>query len=310
MSKRANQSIASAIVLTGAVALVGVLAVGCGDLGEIPASGANLETTVTMKIDGDAPVAGPGEDDGGGATDFDPSKIGTIKGRIVFDGTAPQLSFKETIAAGDASVCKPDLIGNEALVVGEGNGIQNVLVWLAKPPKGVPKPEGEGEAETQVFNNVNCRFVPHCLVVEVGETFELTSADATAHNTHTFPGAVGNTAVNTLVAKDQVIPLSYKKPEKLPVFVKCDLHAWMKAYHLVVPDKRYAAATKADGTFELSGLPHGKHQLTIWHESGIDQKVTVTVDADEVTFEKSYGSGDFSLAGMPRLREVVVSLGK
>lgn len=315
MTRESRRTFESAFVALGAAALLGVVASGCG-VGDVPADGAHLDTKVSMLP---SDLSGESSGTGGGGSDTDPgpvdsSKLGSVKGRITFNGSPPSLSFQGfTIAAGDMGVCVPEKIGNETLVVGDGGGVQNVCIWVLKTPR-VAKPEATEAAETQVFNNVDCRFVPHCLLVEAGETFNLTSADASAHNTHTFPGAVGNTELNTLVAKDQIIPLTYKKPEKQPVFVKCDLHAWMKAYHLVVPDKRYAAVTAADGTFELTDLPHGKHTLMIWHEAwgGKAKKATVTVDAESVDFEASYGEGDFEIAGLVerRIRELVASAGR
>jgi hypothetical protein len=47
--------------------------------------------------------------------------------------------------------------------------------------------------------------------------------------------------------------------------VTCNIHPWMKAWLLVRPNP-YAAVSKADGTFEIPGVPVGEVELQFWHE--------------------------------------------
>jgi len=47
--------------------------------------------------------------------------------------------------------------------------------------------------------------------------------------------------------------------------VKCNVHAWMRAYIGVVAHP-YFAVTKLDGTFELANVPPGDYTVAVWHE--------------------------------------------
>lgn len=251
------------IVLAG-VSLLAVSA-GCGKLD----TGAFAEPSVRVKsaeaavakVDGDKPAT---EDPGAPTSTGGP---GTLVGRVVFEGTrpAPGVIFKMGAADKDPAVCSKEAdIPREDLVVSEKNGVANVFVFLDKPPakfKAVPP------TDTIDFDQENCRFKTHALFVQVGQTVKLLNSDAALHNTRCV--AVRNGVVNNSVgAKDQTgIKLVYKKAEREPFPVKCDLHSWMSAYHLVL-DHPFAAVSDADGNFEIKNLPAGNYQFKVWHERG------------------------------------------
>jgi hypothetical protein len=89
-----------------------------------------------------------------------------------------------------------------------------------------------------------------------------------------------NPAFNKVVSpKDRKgVPLKYELSEKQPFSVVCDIHSWMKAYHLPL-DHSFAAVSTADGTFEIQGLPAGKHEFKVWHEAGqfLEKSLSVTI---------------------------------
>lgn len=279
--------------LSGLVALVGVVASGCS--GELPASGANAPSQVTV-IDRnsgfDVPEGGD-EAEADTPTDGD-LQFGKLTGRILFSGSAPALEPP------DPSVCKAPSTGSEKLVVNNG-GVKNVFVYLEKPPKAKPpKDESAEEPKQVVFNNVACRFEPHCLIVGLNETIKVTNSDPVVHNTHTLP--VSNSVFNQSLPQNGEAELSYAIPEL--VAVKCDVHAWMSAWHLAARDPNYATVTDEEGNFELT-LPYGKHRVTIFHEAGISERVMVDVKAPEVPFEKTYG--DLKVGAVRPTTELVIS---
>lgn len=292
-----------ALVVSGAFALVGVAASGC-NLGDMPASGASADSEVVVlpANEGFDEPTGTSAGEGGAGTPSGDAQFGTLTGTITLTGSVPNLP-PPTVQ--DQTVCKPAKIGNERLVVGEGGGIQNVFVYLAKPPKVKPPAGDEPDAEPakQVFDNVECRFQPHAMVVEIGESVKVTNSDAVLHNTHTLPKR--NDVFNQSLVMGQEFELSYSKPELVPV--KCDVHAWMNAWHLVVPDARYASVTGADGAYTLEGLPYGKHKVTIVHEGG-EQTFEVEIDAPTVTRDLSFSAADLSVASrVPVATEVVLA---
>jgi plastocyanin len=299
---RRSSSIATA-VLCGLCLSLGT---GCGP------SGAVTPTDVVLKPKDSGTATEPGSKTGpdGGTTPGPKGSggAGTFKGRIVFDGAAPNLA---PVAAGvvkpeEAPVCKVDVIGNESVVVGAGGGLANVFVYLDKKPSGYA---ASGPAPDAVkFDNKDCRFVPHALVVRTGQTVQVTNSDPIAHNTHTFP--VKNAPFSSVVKVNDSVGLSskYDQPESLPVEVKCDFHTWMRAYHLPL-DHPFAAVTKEDGTFEIPGLPAGTYKFRIWHEKAgvLERGYEVRIDGDKDVGDIKFAASKF--ARFEGLRPKVLLLG-
>lgn len=215
---------------------------------------------------------------------------GQFKGRVVLTGSAPELA--PLIAQGadvkDAEVCAAVTVPDERLVMGAGNGVANVFIYLQKVPKGTPKPE---VTDTPViFDQKNCRFLPHCLVVPVGQTVKVLSDDSIGHNTHTNPKR--STGVSQAVeGGDRVgkLEFAYKAAEREPCRVTCDFHSWMIAWHLPL-DHPYVALTDADGNFEINDLPAGNHVFTVWHEAAkgkfVNRKLKIKVAAGQITTQE------------------------
>lgn len=214
---------------------------------------------------------------------------GKLVGRVTFSGTKPSqgILIKKGTSQKDGNVCAADAdILNEDLLIGDDNGVANVFVYLDKVPAGF-KPQKPTEAAT--FDQKGCVFTTHALVCQVGQQILVLSDDDIAHNTHTFP-ARNDPFNSTIKPKDRTgIPLSYKKPEKTPFAVKCDLHAWMLAYHLPL-DHPFAAVSGKDGKFEIANLPAGKYDFKVWHERAeggkggfLNRKLTLTIKPGEET---------------------------
>jgi hypothetical protein len=212
---------------------------------------------------------------------------GTFTGRVVLSEAGPVLP--PLISAGanvkDMEVCAAVDLPDEKLVVGEGNGVANVFVYLQRAPKGAPK--FTVPAEPVFFDQKNCRFLPHCMIIPTGQTIKVLSDDPIAHNTHTNPKK--NQGVSSLVPpndREGLLELVYSRAESEPFPVTCDFHAWMMAYHLPL-DHPFAAVTDANGNFTIPDLPAGEHTFTVWHEGAqgkyVERKLNVTIKAGETT---------------------------
>lgn len=220
---------------------------------------------------------------------------GTISGKIVLKGDVPEKVLLHAKGANvkDGTVCADGDVYKDDLVVDKDTkGIANVFVYLYKKPKKVhPESAKVDPTKKLIFDQKNCVFKPHALVVQAGQTVEVLNSDSVAHNTHTYP--LRNQAVNILVAPETAAGAGQDVPtatrESLPHQVKCDYHPWMMAYWLVV-DHPYAAVTNAKGEFKIKNLPVGDHEFRMWHERAgyLDRKYKVTVKAGDDNELKPY----------------------
>ena len=273
---------------------IGLLFVsGCDDSGL--GGGASQETSVVVlpadlltDAEGDTDEVEP-DSDGGGA-EAAGSGPGIFSGRVVLTGTVPTLAPIHAKGADikDADVCSAADMPNEKLVTGADNGVANVFIYMQKAPKGTAPPTPLDEAV--IFDQKNCRFLPHCLVVPTGQLVKVLSDDTVGHNTHSYPSRNG--AVNQTVEpgdREGKLQFTYKSSEREPLRVVCDFHSWMIAWHLPV-DHPFAALTDADGNFEIKDLPSGDHVFTVWHEAAkgkfVNRKLKVTVQPGQTTTQE------------------------
>lgn len=212
---------------------------------------------------------------------------GTFTGKVVLVGGGAVLPPLIAMGADvkDKEVCAAVDVPDERLVVGNGNGVANVFIYLPKAPKNFKSLEPP--ADPFLFDQKNCRFLPHCVVIPTGQTVKVLSDDSVAHNTHTYPNK--NQGVNSGVAPGDRIGLLefvYRKSEAQPLSVKCDYHTWMTAYHLPL-DHPFAAVTDADGGFTITDLPAGKHTFVVWHEAVdgnfVERKLVVDIQPGAAT---------------------------
>ena len=268
-----------------------VLVYGCGKLD----TGAFAEPSVKIKL-AESASAGPGEPKPGTATDGASSGgPGTFAGRVVFKGAppSPKPFYSKGGAPKNPEICSAlGEIVNEELLVSSDGGIANVFVYLEKAPAGF---KDTPPKEPVLFDQKNCVFTTHAMIVRVGQTMKVLSDDALVHNTHTHPNK--NDEENMIVKANERegIPLVFKKAEKFPFGVNCDYHAWMSAYQLPL-DHPFGAVTDKNGNFKIENLPAGSYQFKLWHEKAdsgkgggyLDTKYKAVVkpgDNDAVTID-------------------------
>ena len=200
----------------------------------------------------------------------------TVTGTVTFDGKAPTL--KPLAMDADPACAKKHTSPqpNEMLVLGSGNTMGNVLVWVSK---GLPAGKTWSVPKTPVVIDQNgCIYKPHVMGIMVGQTYKILNSDGVLHNIHTLPKV--NPAFNkgmppTLKEATTV----FEKPEEV-FHIKCDVHPWMSAY-LAVFVHPFFSATGTDGKFTISGLDPGTYEITAWHERLGTQTASVTVGASD-----------------------------
>jgi len=199
---------------------------------------------------------------------------GVVRGVVKFDGVPPRMA---TLANKPCHAGAPEL-EEETVIVGEAGAMMNVLVFV----KGAGSDDGS-KREPAVLDQIHCRYIPHVVGVQTGQTLIVRSSDDTMHNVHYKPqrNAAGNFGMTQPGAEKRV---QFASPEF--VRVKCDVHPWMTAY-VGVFENPFFAATGVDGTFGIRNLPAGEYTLVAWHELYGKMEQALTVDEEkpvETTF--------------------------
>ena len=245
------------------VFIITVLSAACG--------GGNTEQATVP----DAPTVNP----------VDAATAGNVTGRVTFAGTAPKpaavrMESDPNCVQPGASSAKTST--DEAVVVGDGGALQHTFVYVK---------DGLGDlrfpipTNTPVLDQKGCRYTPHVLGIQVGQSIEVLNSDPTLHNVHAVP--VSNQEFNTGQPLPGMKHTHRFSTREVMVPFKCDVHPWMRAY-VGVLDHPYFAVTGVDGSFDLKGLPPGTYTIEAWHETLGTQTQTVTIAAKEsgtVVFE-------------------------
>ena len=200
-----------------------------------------------------APAAGAGEGQG----------AGSITGRVTLtDPPEPRMVVVTT----DHAVCGTE-VEDQAVVVDAAGGLANAVVLVA----GVPWSERPSDAS---INNAGCYFVPRVQVLPTRTVVTIRSEDDTLHSTHAYDDRQRTLFNIAIPFPGLEVQRPFRRPG--PVRIECDSHGWMRGWVYVSDD--LGTVTGPDGTFELTGIPPGAYQLTVWHEryEGATRQVTVT----------------------------------
>lgn len=200
----------------------------------------------------------------------------SISGTVTFDGKAPTL---RPIAMDADPVCAKKHsapVPNEMLVLGNGNTMGNILVWVSK---GLPAGKTFPVPKTPVTLDQNgCMYQPHVMGIMVGQTYRILNSDGVLHNIHTLPKV--NASFNKgMPATLKEATTTFAKPEEV-FHIKCDVHPWMSAY-MAVFTHPFFSVTGTDGKFTITGLDPGTYEITAWHEKLGTQTASVTVGASD-----------------------------
>ena len=200
-----------------------------------------------------------------------------ITGTVTFAGKPPALKPLDMAAE---AVCHKKHGGkpapNEALVLGSGNSMGNIIVWVSK---GLPAGKTWPAPKTPVvLDQKGCTYMPHVMGIMVGQPYRILNSDGILHNVHTLPKL--NPSFNRgQPATVKEVTTSFPKPEGM-FQIKCDVHPWMSAY-IGVFTHPFFSVTGRDGKFTISNLEAGTYENTAGREKLGTQTATVTVAAND-----------------------------
>lgn len=203
------------------------------------------------------------------------AQAGTITGTVTYTGTVPNLK-PLSVAAEPVCAKKHATVPNEALVLGSGNTMANVMVSVVS---GLPAGKTWPAPTTPVtMDQVGCQYVPHVMGVMVGQPFKVLNSDGILHNVHALPKV--NKGFNMAMPPTRKEATeTFAKAEGM-FTVKCDVHPWMQSF-IGVYAHPFFAVTGSDGKFTIKDLPAGSYEVEAWHERLGTQKSKVTVGASD-----------------------------
>ena len=200
----------------------------------------------------------------------------TVTGTVTYAGKVPNLR-PITMDADPACAKKHSgPVPNEALVLGKGNTMGNILVWVSK---GLPAGKSWPAPKTPVtLDQKGCQYVPHVMGIMVGQPYRILNSDGILHNVHTLP-KINKSFNRGMPATLKEVTTTFEKPEEV-FHIKCDVHPWMSAY-IAVFTHPFFSSTGEDGKFTISGLDPGTYEITAWHEKLGTRTASVTVGASD-----------------------------
>lgn len=133
-----------------------------------------------------------------------------------------------------------------------------------------PKP-GAGPAQAKAMDQRNMTFIPHVLVVTVGDTVKFLNHDSVVHNVYS-PDNEGYNLGSFKQGEDR----SNTFKQEGAYTQLCSLHPEMLAFIFVAPTP-YAAAVDKKGNYTIANVPPGTYQIAVWnsHLKTPDKSVTV-----------------------------------
>lgn len=233
---------------------------------------------------------------------------GSIAGVVAFEGTPPAPKKVDTSADAACASKSPNL-ETEDNIVKDGK-LANVFVYvkdgtLADGTKITGLTFDPPATELNLDQN-GCHYVPHVSGAMINQKLKITNSDPTQHNIHFTPK---NNDDWNQSQPNGAGPLTHEfKRAEVLVPVKCNQHPWMKAYVGVLKHP-FFAVTKADGTFEIKGVPPGQYTVVAWHEgpgNGTEKPMQVTVAANgaakaDFSFGAATAANGSSLEMLPAL---------
>lgn len=202
---------------------------------------------------------------------------GIIRGRVQFVGKPPAPKLLRNSPCCDGA---PAEHVDETLIVSPDGSLRNVFVFI----EGIGPTDGSARSPA-LLDQIHCRYEPHVLGVQVGQALRVRSSDPTMHNVHYVPRK--NRARNlSMTGAGEETVVSFTHPEFIRI--KCDVHPWMTAW-VGVFENPFFAVTGDQGTFQITGLPHGEYELVAWHELLGRQQQKVAVGDEPIHVELKFG---------------------
>jgi len=206
------------------------------------------------------------------------AETGDLKIHFEYAGDAPDPSAIDVNK--DVQFCGKTKLMNERLLVNPKNkGVKNVVVYVYTGRGGSKLDAVPATNKTLTLANDQCRFEPHIVIAQTGDTLKVTNPDSVGHNANL--GFFNNKQQNFTIPAGQEKTVALEESEPAPIPVDCNIHPWMKSY-VVVLDHPFAAVSDENGDLTIKGLPVGEELVfRVYHEAGGIKEVKINGKAEE-----------------------------
>ncbi len=165
----------------------------------------------------------------------------------------------------------------------DGKPVAHAVVFVQEPAL-----QPAAASSNAIMDQFNKTFVPEMLPIAVGTQVKFPNRDQIRHHVYSFSRP--KRFELPLYKGEDAPPVLFDKPGV--VKIGCNIHDWMSAIILVLPNERFAV-TREDGTFSLPGLDAGTYTITAWHAQSRDkteelaQRIEIAGSDPQLTFKLS-----------------------
>ena len=200
------------------------------------------------------------------------SPPGKLRGQVRLEGKRPMMKSVSMDAEEACAKMHAAPVMDGTAVISETGGVKNVFVYVKR---GLEGKSYAPPTETVVIEQKGCQFGPRVLGVRKMQTIAVKNLDPVTHNIHPMPK--NNRDWNQSQAPGaEDLKRRFGFPEVM-IPVKCNVHAWMRAY-VAVMEHPFFAVTDAAGGFQIPDLPPGEYEIAAWHEQFGDLTRRVRVE--------------------------------